>query len=55
MCSMGQQALQGICFPIWIGKPFSGSAHCSPSSGHAKKYNFSSPVSVCGKDPLRRA
>lgn len=30
-------------------------AHCSPSSGHAKQDNFSSPLSVCGKDPLRKA
>lgn len=55
MCSMGQQVLQGICFPIWIGKPSSGPAHCSSSSGHTKQDNFSSPLSVCSKDPLRKA
>lgn len=55
MCSTGQQVLQGICLPIWNRKPFSDPAHCSPSSGHTKQDNFSSPLSVCGKDPLRKA
>lgn len=33
VCSTGQQVLQGMCFPIWIGKPFllaSPALHIAP-------------------------
>lgn len=53
MCSTGQQVLQGMCIPIWIGKAFCP-AYGSPSSEHAKQDNFSSSLNACGKDPLRK-